>query len=107
MILTYGYWQRRFGGDKSVIGRTITVDSTPHNVIGVMPASFGFRNDPELILPQRFDRNKIFLGNFSYQGIARLKPGVTLAASQRRRRAHAGDLAERMAPAARIQPSPV
>ncbi len=78
VILTYGYWQRRFGGDRSVIGRTLTVDSTPHSVIGVMPASFGFRNDPELILPQRFDRNKIFLGNFSYQGIARLKPGVTL-----------------------------
>jgi putative ABC transport system permease protein len=78
VILTYGYWQRRFGGDKSVVGRTITVDSRPHNVIGVLPASFGFRNDPDLILPQRFDRNKIFLGNFSYQGIARLKPGVTL-----------------------------
>jgi predicted permease len=78
VILTYGYWQRRFGGDKSAIGRTITVDSRPHNVIGVMPAEFGFRQNPELILPQRFDRNKIFLGNFSYQGIARLKPGVTL-----------------------------
>jgi putative ABC transport system permease protein len=78
VILTYGYWQRRFGGDRTVVGRTLTVDSRPHSIIGVMPASFGFRNDPELILPQRFDRNKIFLGNFSYQGIARLKPGVTL-----------------------------
>jgi putative ABC transport system permease protein len=78
VILTYGYWQRRFGGDKSVIGRTITMDSRPHNVIGVMPAAFGFRPDPEVVLPQRFDRNKIFLGNFSYQGIARLKPGVTI-----------------------------
>jgi putative ABC transport system permease protein len=77
-ILTYGYWQRKFGGDKSVIGRSITVDSRPHNVIGVMPASFEFGYNPELILPQRFDRNKIFLGNFSYQGVARLKPGVTL-----------------------------
>jgi len=77
-ILTYGYWQRHFGGDKSVVGRTLTVDSRPHNVIGVMPLAFGFSNDPELILPQRFDRNKLFLGNFSYQGIARLKPGVTL-----------------------------
>ncbi len=78
VILTYGYWQRRFGGDRSVVGRTMTIDSTPHSVIGVMPASFGFRYDPELILPQRFERNKLFLGNFSYQGIARLKPGVTL-----------------------------
>src|SRR5579863_8103103 len=78
VILMYGYWQRRFGGDKSVIGRTISVDSRPHNIIGVMPASFGFRNDPEVILPERFERTKVFLGNFSYQGIARLKPGVTL-----------------------------
>ncbi len=78
-ILTYGYWQRRFGGDKAVIGRAITLDSRPRTVIGVMPAEFRFQNvGAELILPQRFDRGKIFLGNFSYQGIARLKPGVTL-----------------------------
>ncbi|HEY1760846.1 MAG TPA: ABC transporter permease [Bryobacteraceae bacterium] len=78
VILTYGYWQRRFGGDKSVIGRTITVDSRPQNVIGVMPAVFGFRTDPELILPQRFDRKDLFLGDFSYQAVARLKPGVAI-----------------------------
>jgi putative ABC transport system permease protein len=78
VMLTYGYWQRRFGGDKSVVGRTMSVDFVPHTVIGVMPADFGFQNNPELILPQRFDRSKIFLGNFSYQGIARLKPGVTI-----------------------------
>ena len=78
-ILTYGYWQKRFGGDRNVIGRTISLDSRPHNVIGVMPAEFRFQSiDAQLILPMRFDRNKIFLGNFSYQGIARLKPGVTL-----------------------------
>ncbi len=79
VILTYGYWQRRFGGDSSVIGRTLTIDSRPRTVIGVMPRNFRFLNiDPELILPQRLDRNKVFLSNFSYQGIARLKPGVTL-----------------------------
>ena len=79
VMLTYGYWQRRFGGDKSVIGRNLNVDSKPHTVIGVMPQDFRFlNNDPELILPQRFDRSKVFLGNFSFQGIARLKPGVTL-----------------------------
>lgn len=78
VILTYGYWQRRFGGDKSIIGRTLTINSTPHTVIGVMPREFLFERDPELILPQRFDRNKVFLGDFSYQGIARLKPGVSI-----------------------------
>jgi putative ABC transport system permease protein len=78
VILTYGYWQKRFAGSASVIGRVLTIDSRPHTVIGVMPETFEFRNDPSLILPMRFDRNKIFLGNFSYQGIARLKPGVTI-----------------------------
>ncbi len=78
-ILTYSYWQQRFGGDKAVLGRSITLDSRPHNVIGVMPSEFRFQNvDAQLILPQRFDRNKVTLGNFSYQGVARLKPGVTL-----------------------------
>jgi hypothetical protein len=48
-------------------------------VIGIMPQDFRFlNNDAELLLPQQFDRNKVFLGEFSYQGIARLKPGATL-----------------------------
>lgn len=78
-ILTYPYWQRRFGGDPSVIGRTITADSAPHRIIGVMPADFRFSNNPEILMPEQFDRSKIFLGDFSYQGVARLKPGVTLS----------------------------
>ena len=79
VMLSYGYWQRRFGGNNSVIGSSLLVDSRPHAVIGVMPRDFQFQNiKAELILPMRFDRNKIFLGNFSYQGVARLKPGMTL-----------------------------
>jgi putative ABC transport system permease protein len=79
VMLTYGYWQRRFGGNQSVIGRSLTLDSTPRIVIGVMPRDFQFLNaKADILLPMRFDRNKVFLGNFSYQGIARLKPGVTV-----------------------------
>ncbi len=78
VMLAYGYWQRRFGGDKSIVGRTLTINSTPHTVIGVMPEGFRFQHDPELILPERFDRSKQFLGPFSEQAIARLKPGITL-----------------------------
>jgi predicted permease len=78
VMLTYGYWQRRFGGDKSIVGRSLTIDSKPHTVIGVMPEEFRFQHDPELILPQQFERNKQFLGPFLGQGIARLKPGVTV-----------------------------
>jgi len=79
VILMHGYWQRRFGADESVIGRTIAVDSRPHVVIGVMPQSFRFLNaEAQLILPQRFDLNQL-ASDFSYGGIARLKSGVTLA----------------------------
>ncbi len=78
VMLTYGYWQRRFGGDTSIVGRTLTIDSKPRTVIGVMPQEFRFQRDPELILPHRFERHTQFLGNFGYQGVARLKPGVTM-----------------------------
>jgi predicted permease len=79
VVLTYGYWQRRFGADQSILGRTMTINSKPTMVIGVMPKEFRFQPDPELILPQRFERNNVSLGNFSYRGIARLKAGVTIA----------------------------
>jgi predicted permease len=78
VMLTYGYWQRRFGGDPSIVGRTLTIDSRPRTVIGVMPQQFRFQRDPELILPNRFERNAQFLGGFGYQGLGRLKPGVTI-----------------------------
>jgi len=78
VMLTYGYWQRRFGSDTSIVGRTLTIDSKPRTVIGVMPEAFRFQRDPELILPQRLERSTQFLGGFGYQGIARLKPGVTI-----------------------------
>src|SRR5690242_1054225 len=81
VILTYGYWRRKFGSDKSVIGRTLVTDGKGRQIIGVLPQNFHFLDweDPALILPFGFDRNKTYLGNFSYQGIARLKPGVTIA----------------------------
>jgi putative ABC transport system permease protein len=79
VILNYNYWQRRFGGDPSVVGRTLTINTDPHMVIGVMPAGFDFSaNKPDLILPQRLERDKLFLGQFAFRGVARLKPGVTL-----------------------------
>ena len=79
VMLTYGYWQRRLGGDKAVLGTTLTIDGKPRSIIGVMPQDFRFLTSvAEVILPHQFDRNKLFLGNFSYQGIARLKPGATL-----------------------------
>ena len=79
-ILTYGYWQRRLGGDPSALGRRVMIDGRAREVIGIMPADFRFLNRrPALILPFQFDRNSVFVGNFSFQAIARLKPGLTIA----------------------------
>lgn len=80
MLLTYGYWRRKFGGDPGVLGRRILVDGKAREVIGVLPRDFHFiaREDPPLIMPLRFDRNKTFLGNFSFQALARLKPEATI-----------------------------
>ena len=78
-ILSDGYWQRRFGADPSVIGRTITIDGTPREVIGVMPARFTIGGNPaDLILPLHIDLAAPPV-DFDYAALARLKPGVTVA----------------------------
>ena len=79
-MLSDGYWKSRFGGDPAVLGRRITVDGNPRVVIGVLPPSFQFMDQRvSLMMPLRFNRNEIRQGNFSFQGVARLKPGVTMA----------------------------
>jgi predicted permease len=82
VILSNGYWQRRFGGDPAVIGRVLTIDARPRAVIGVMPASFSIREIlADLILPLRFDPARVdspLPEGFCCRGIARLKPGMTL-----------------------------
>ena len=85
VMLSYGYWQRRFGGDRSVVGRTVIVDTRPKEIVGVLPRGFRIGNaDADMIFPLAFDRERITLagaggGGFTYQGVARLRPGVTIA----------------------------
>ena len=80
VVLSYGYWQHKFGADPSAVGRSVMVDGKSRQIIGVLPQRFHFldREDPAMFVPFKFDRNKIFLGNFSYDAVARLKPGVTI-----------------------------
>jgi predicted permease len=78
-MLSYGYWQRKFGAASDVVGRAVEIDGRSIEIIGVLPAGFRFlRTDPALVTPLQFDRAKVFFGNFSYQAIARLKPGIAL-----------------------------
>jgi len=78
-ILTAGYWRSRFGGDPSAVGRRIMVNGRPREIVGVLSDSFRFLDrKPSLVLPMRLDRSKVFLGQFNYTAVARLKPGATL-----------------------------
>jgi len=81
VILSYGYWQRKLGSDRGVIGKTILVDGKSRQIIWVMPKRFQFLDwdDRAVIMPMQFDRSKLHLGNYSYEGVARLKAGMTLA----------------------------
>ncbi|HXJ94339.1 MAG TPA: ABC transporter permease [Terriglobia bacterium] len=81
-VLGYRLWRSRFGGDRNLVGKTITLDGAPYTVVGVMPQTF-----PDaitqlwtpLIIPREAvqDRNYRFL-----RVIARLRPGVTLQQAQ-------------------------
>jgi predicted permease len=80
VMLSYGYWQRRFGGDPNIVGRTIRVDNQPREIAGIMPRGFRVVNyDFELLVPLAFDPIKQPLAGFAYRGIARLRPGVSIS----------------------------
>jgi predicted permease len=80
VVLTYPYWQRRFGGASSVIGSSITAGGVSREIIGVLPQRFHFldQKDPSLILPMQWDRATTTLGSFDGNAIARLKPGISV-----------------------------
>jgi predicted permease len=78
VMLTNGYWHRMFGGDRAVLERVLTINGRPHRIIGVMPANFRFGDEFEIVLPLRINRGAPIL-SFRLLGVARLKPGVTLA----------------------------
>jgi predicted permease len=94
-VISYPLWQRRFGGDAEIVGKTITTNGVPRTIIGVMPDGFGFPSATEMPqgynLPERADlwtpmaKDARFWGRREQRNllvIARLKPGVTQADAQ-------------------------
>jgi predicted permease len=79
-VLSYGLWQRAFGGDAGVLGRKVDLDGTPYVVIGIMPPEFRFPNqEVELWMPFQFPESAFADRNNNYmEGVARLRPGVSL-----------------------------
>ena len=83
VMLSHALWQRRFGGDQSVIGKPLTLDNGSYTVVGVLPASFKFVSFPKeadvwIPITADPDQYKIHVRSLVYLGvIARLKPGIT------------------------------
>lgn len=81
-ILSYGLWQRRFGGDPGILEKTVQLDGVGHTVIGVMPRGFRFNEEPaDVWVPLGLDPAKSYIEagfGFFIWVPARLKAGVTL-----------------------------
>ncbi|HEV8449530.1 MAG TPA: ABC transporter permease [Gemmatimonadaceae bacterium] len=91
-IISHALWQRRFGGDAGVVGRSIELGGTPYKILGVMPADFAFPRGAELPTPLQFGlrtdiwtplqlsaSDRTFYGAMNTSAIARLRPGASLA----------------------------
>jgi len=87
VLLSHGFWMRRFSGDATAVGRTVLLDGVPHTIVGVMPPAFRHPYRAEVWVPiaLRFDP-AVPVGNYLYAP-ARLKPGVTLEQARRSLRA--------------------
>ena len=84
VVLSYGLWQRRFGGETSIIGKSLTLNGDSYTVVGVMPARFQFpSSDDQAWVPIAFTTEQTGNRDAHYlQVIAKLKPGVTLQQAQ-------------------------
>jgi putative ABC transport system permease protein len=90
-ILSHRVWQQRFGGDKSLTGRTVRLNDATYAVVGVLPDDFQFatnaadfeaRSQIDLWVPLALDLEKLKRGTHPLRVIARLKPGVSLSQAQ-------------------------
>jgi len=83
VVISHGYWQRRYGGSPDILGLTIDLEGFEHAVVGVMPAGFRFRNDADLWLPLRYGiRDTSGRNSHSWLIVGRLSPEVSHAQAQ-------------------------
>jgi putative ABC transport system permease protein len=82
VMLSWGLWKRRFGGDRSIIGRKIPLDGKPYTVIGIMPSWFAYPEAKTQAWTAFYHevppKDLVDLDNHSFMALARLKPGVTM-----------------------------
>ena len=86
VMLSYTFWQRRYGGDPSLVGRDIRLDGTPYRVVGILQRRFEYLwNDISLWLPASFNadqKSDASRHSNTWVMIARLAPGATVAQAQ-------------------------
>ena len=93
VVLSHGFWSRRFGADRRIIGKTISLGGDPYAVIGILAPGFDFRDfgpPPDVWVPFQLDPNPTDQGHY-FLAAGRLKPGVTLAQAQARLKLSAED----------------
>ena len=78
VMLSYQLWQTQFGADPDVVGRSVTLQGSPHTVIGVMPAGFAYPENSDLWLPMSRFGGWESRDNHSLEAIGRLRDGVSL-----------------------------
>jgi putative ABC transport system permease protein len=83
-IVSEAFWQRRYGRDQSILGKTLTLNDKPYTIVGVMPGGFRFPGDFAIWLPLALDPVKEFQSDYFslVEVVGRLKPGVPLPAAQ-------------------------
>ncbi len=81
VVLSEGLWQRRYGSDPNMVGKTITLGGEPYTVIGIVAHSLAVEPSPDLYLPFQADPNSTNQGHY-FSSAARLKPGVSLGAAK-------------------------
>ncbi|MBB5061149.1 hypothetical protein HDF16_005885 [Granulicella aggregans] len=77
VMLSYGLWKHRFGGDKNLVGRTIQLDNTPYLVVGIIGRNFYTEKPADLWIPYQFEPNDQDMAHY-FEVAARLQPGVTM-----------------------------
>jgi len=80
VVVSYGFWQRRFGGDPAIVGKWLSLGNEPLTIVGVIGKEFFSDPDADIWLPFQFEPESTN-GNQYFQAAARLKPGITLAAA--------------------------
>jgi hypothetical protein len=74
-VISYGLWQRMFGGDSSIVGRAIRLNGNPSTVVGVMPPEFAMPDHAEIWVPLRLDPTAF--NCWCLDMVGRMKPGIT------------------------------